>query len=120
MLASGGGWLASHPEKEQISRRYLKHRSSLFRQALARLVEQEEGDGAIGGTNPVNSNIDNIIAAYFVWSVTETVVTNARGTISHDVRPLGVKLDNIKIPQSIADKVQGFKIYYEERNHANR
>ena len=83
-------------------------------------VEQEEGDGAIGGTNPVNSNVDKIIAAYFVWAVTETVVTNARGTISHDVRPLGVKLDNIKIPQSIADKVQGFKIYYAERNHANR
>ena len=44
LLAKGGGWLASHPEKEQISRRYLKHRSSLFRQALARLVEQEEGE----------------------------------------------------------------------------
>lgn len=42
LLAKGGGWLASHPEKEQITRRYLKHRSSLYRQALARLVEEEE------------------------------------------------------------------------------
>ncbi|PHS02286.1 MAG: 3' terminal RNA ribose 2'-O-methyltransferase Hen1 [Blastopirellula sp.] len=44
LLAKGEGWLASHPEKEQITRRYLKHRYSLFRQALARLVEEEEGE----------------------------------------------------------------------------
>lgn len=42
LLTKGSGWLASHPEKEQITRRYLKHRSSLYREALARLVEEEE------------------------------------------------------------------------------
>src|SRR5579862_2689598 len=31
LLVKGAGWLASHPEKEQITRRYLKHRSSLYR-----------------------------------------------------------------------------------------
>jgi 3' terminal RNA ribose 2'-O-methyltransferase Hen1 len=41
LLAKGAGWLASHPEKEQITRRYLKHQSSLYREALARLVEEE-------------------------------------------------------------------------------
>lgn len=49
LLEKGAGWLASHPEKEQITRRYLKHRSSLYREALARLLEEEpepaeEGD----------------------------------------------------------------------------
>ncbi len=44
LLARGEGWLADHPEKPQIVRRYLKHRSSLFRQALARLVEAETGE----------------------------------------------------------------------------
>ena len=44
LIAKGTGWLSSHPEKEQISRRYLKHQSSLFRQALARLVEEEDGE----------------------------------------------------------------------------
>ncbi len=38
LLAKGGGWLASHPEKEEITRRYLKFQPSLYRQALARLV----------------------------------------------------------------------------------
>jgi 3' terminal RNA ribose 2'-O-methyltransferase Hen1 len=42
LLVKGTGWLAAHPEKEQITRRYLKHRSGLYRQALARLAEVEE------------------------------------------------------------------------------
>jgi 3' terminal RNA ribose 2'-O-methyltransferase Hen1 len=42
LLDKGAGWLASHPEKEQITRRYLKHRPSLYREALARLVEEEQ------------------------------------------------------------------------------
>jgi 3' terminal RNA ribose 2'-O-methyltransferase Hen1 len=50
LLAKGSGWLAGHPEKEEITRRYLKFRPSLYRQALARLVPEEqpteaEGDG---------------------------------------------------------------------------
>jgi 3' terminal RNA ribose 2'-O-methyltransferase Hen1 len=50
LLARGAGWLAGHPEKEEITRRYLKFRPSLYRQALARLVQEDqpaeaEGDG---------------------------------------------------------------------------
>ena len=41
LLAKGGTWLAHHPEKSEISRRYLRHRSSLYRQAIARLVAGE-------------------------------------------------------------------------------
>src|SRR5262249_6333031 len=42
LLAKGGRWLAGHPEKEEITRRYLKFQPSLFREALARLVQEEE------------------------------------------------------------------------------
>jgi 3' terminal RNA ribose 2'-O-methyltransferase Hen1 len=42
LLAKGDGWLAQHPEKEEITRRYLKFQPSLFREALARLVEEEQ------------------------------------------------------------------------------
>jgi 3' terminal RNA ribose 2'-O-methyltransferase Hen1 len=41
LLAKGAGWLSQHPEKEEITRRYLGHRPSLFREALARLVPEE-------------------------------------------------------------------------------
>ncbi len=54
LLAKGTGWLAAHPEREEITRRYLKFQPSLFRQALARLVQEEqppeaEGDGKAPG-----------------------------------------------------------------------
>ena len=42
LLKQGEGWLASHPKREAIARRYLKHRPSLARQALARLAEQDD------------------------------------------------------------------------------
>ncbi|MFN8705591.1 MAG: methyltransferase domain-containing protein, partial [Planctomyces sp.] len=44
LLAKGAGWLAAHPEKEHITRRYLRHRSNLYREALARLREENPAD----------------------------------------------------------------------------
>jgi len=42
LLRHGEGWLSTHPERELIMRRYLKHRHSLVREAIARLVTEEE------------------------------------------------------------------------------
>ena len=44
LLRRGAGWLAEHPKKELIARRYLKHRWGLAREALARLAEGDEPD----------------------------------------------------------------------------
>lgn len=52
LVTKGSGWLAAHPEKEQIARRYLKNRSSLFREALARLVEEDDPDTVEEGIEP--------------------------------------------------------------------
>lgn len=41
LLDKGAGWLASHPEKETISRRYLKHRPGLWREAINRLLGED-------------------------------------------------------------------------------
>ena len=40
LLTKGEGWLANHPQKEQITRRYLFNINSLSRQALERLTEE--------------------------------------------------------------------------------
>ena len=48
LFTKGSGWLANHPEREEITRRYLKHQPSLFRQALARLVREEQPSAAEG------------------------------------------------------------------------
>jgi 3' terminal RNA ribose 2'-O-methyltransferase Hen1 len=42
LLEKGKGWLETHPEKEQITRRYLINLGSLTRQALERLNDGEE------------------------------------------------------------------------------
>ncbi len=44
LLAKGKGWLAQHPRREEIARRYLKFRTSLARQALAQLAMEEDAD----------------------------------------------------------------------------
>ncbi len=41
LLRHGEGWLAEHPEKEQIVSRYLKRRKNLAREALQRLMEED-------------------------------------------------------------------------------
>jgi 3' terminal RNA ribose 2'-O-methyltransferase Hen1 len=41
LLERGGAWLASHPERDLIARRYLRYRRPLVASALARLAEGE-------------------------------------------------------------------------------
>jgi 3' terminal RNA ribose 2'-O-methyltransferase Hen1 len=42
LIRAGAGWLAEHPEKELITRRYLAHRRELTQSALARLAESDD------------------------------------------------------------------------------
>lgn len=46
LMTRGEGWLAAHPEREQIARRYLKHQRHLVREAVARLVADVDPDPA--------------------------------------------------------------------------
>jgi len=41
LLRRGGDWLVAHPERELITRRYLRHDRRLTRDALARLIEAD-------------------------------------------------------------------------------
>jgi 3' terminal RNA ribose 2'-O-methyltransferase Hen1 len=41
LVRRGEGWLAGHPEREIIARRYLKHQRSLARQALDQITAEE-------------------------------------------------------------------------------
>lgn len=46
LVRAGAGWLAGHPEKALITRRYLAHRRELTESALARLAETDDLDPA--------------------------------------------------------------------------
>lgn len=41
LLRHGEGWLAEHPDRERITRRYLKHQGKLVRSALNQLIDEE-------------------------------------------------------------------------------
>ena len=44
LIRAGSGWLATHPERELITRRYLAHQAGMTRSALARLAEVDDLD----------------------------------------------------------------------------
>jgi len=44
LLRHGKGWLETHPEREQIAYRYLKHKRDLTRDAIARLTVEDSPD----------------------------------------------------------------------------
>jgi 3' terminal RNA ribose 2'-O-methyltransferase Hen1 len=53
LVRAGGDWLAGHPQKELIARRYLSHQRKLTRSALARLAEADDAEA---------SELDNAVA----------------------------------------------------------
>jgi 3' terminal RNA ribose 2'-O-methyltransferase Hen1 len=44
LLRHGEKWIAKHPERELIAKRYLKHQKKLVHDALARLMEEDNDD----------------------------------------------------------------------------
>ena len=86
LIRAGGGWLATHPEKELITRRYLAHRGVLTRDALARLAE-------IDDTEP--ESLDNAADAALVGDEPDRPVPLAqqrRGAVLAAVRACGARL----------------------------
>jgi 3' terminal RNA ribose 2'-O-methyltransferase Hen1 len=78
LFAKAGDWLAEHPDRELITRRYLARQPRLARQALARLVAEESPD-----------ELDDVVDA-----VDEVAVTEHEHTL-HEQR-LGAVLSVIR------------------------
>ncbi len=53
LVARGKGWLETHPRRETIARRYLKHRGTLVDEALAKLSDVSAEDEASREPGPV-------------------------------------------------------------------
>lgn len=88
LLEKGAGWLATHPEKEQITRRYLRHQSSLYREALARLVEEERLDDEVEW--PAGLGEDSLEQAVSLSEQRHgTVLAALRGSGARSVLDLG-------------------------------
>ena len=53
------------------------------------------------------------------WRSGDTSATDG-GYIAHYVRSLGIQFEDLKVPQEIWEKTQGFRIYYANREHHDR
>lgn len=82
-------------------------------------IQIQQDDDTNNDFDAATGSHDNISYAMFVWQETVAAVDQL-GNVSQTVEALGIQLRDIKIPKSIADKVQGFRIYYAERDHTNR
>jgi 3' terminal RNA ribose 2'-O-methyltransferase Hen1 len=60
LLRRGGDWLAAHPDRDLITRRYLRHDRRLTRDLLGRLLAADDG---VGGTIPDADDPDRLRAA---------------------------------------------------------
>ncbi len=63
LVRQGEGWLSDHPQRESIVRRYLKHRPTLAREALGRLLAVEEEADAADDPETVRERRDREEAA---------------------------------------------------------
>jgi 3' terminal RNA ribose 2'-O-methyltransferase Hen1 len=105
LIRAGGGWLATHPEKALITRRYLAHRGVLTRDALARLAEVDDTEPEL---------IDNAAEAPLVGDEPDRPVPLAeqrRGAVLAAVRAAGARRvgdfgcgDGVLVADLLADK----------------
>jgi len=57
LLLRGQGWLSAHPEREEITRRYLKYQHRLMREALARLTDEDADPDEISETRAAEEGV---------------------------------------------------------------
>jgi 3' terminal RNA ribose 2'-O-methyltransferase Hen1 len=55
LLAHGGAWLAAHPDREIIARRYLRYRHALVRSALAHLAAGDAPEDAAANVAAIDA-----------------------------------------------------------------
>jgi 2-polyprenyl-3-methyl-5-hydroxy-6-metoxy-1,4-benzoquinol methylase len=96
LIRAGEGWLATHPDKELISRRYLAHRRNLTDTALERLTEAD-GD-LLGDESPTEVGDDLPGSA----ESTNTASPASGGSASSDAIAVPVGSSAPSLPLSLA------------------
>ncbi len=121
LLRRGGGWLADHPERELITRRYLRNRRELVTAALERLmegidvVEAEAADEAAEDAveRPLSLNEQRLAA------VTQAIVdSGARQVV--DLGCGSAKLIGRLLKETHLERVVGLDVSYRSLEIAAR
>lgn len=86
LVRTAGGWLAGHPERDLVTRRYLRHQRSFVADATARLDALEDVADEQAGTEPLE---ETVATPPLVRLRAEAVLTALRDTAAHRVVDLG-------------------------------
>src|ERR1019366_546545 len=62
LLRRGGEWLAGHPERESIAKRYLRHDRALTNQALERLLGVNDIDEIEGANDNAEEAVERTLS----------------------------------------------------------
>jgi 3' terminal RNA ribose 2'-O-methyltransferase Hen1 len=82
LVRAGSGWLAGHPDRDLIARRYLSHQERLARSALARLAEADD-------TEP--EELDNAVAEQEAAAAAAPLSLRRRDAVLAVLREAGAK-----------------------------
>ena len=71
----------------------------------------------INELNDIGEKNKNTLSGTITWT---QPVTQTSGEVNDSVKALGFHLEDVKIPATIAEKVQGFRIYYAKPKYEDR
>ncbi len=113
LLRRGGEWLTGHPERELITKRYLRHDRALTNQALERLLDVEDIDEVESANDNVEEAVERTISLNDQRII--AVVEAIRNSGARRVLDLGcgsAKLMRALLADTHADKVVGVDVSY--------
>jgi len=90
------------------------------------VVTQNDGSGTIevgpwaDGTNSWPWETAPPRVGWIAWAECVPIPKEENVPLEHEVQALGIKLSELRVPQDIWNKTQGFRIYYAKRSHENR
>ena len=117
LVRAGAGWLAAHPERDLITRRYLKHQRSLVTEAVARLLDGEEvepeEDAAPARGLVARQRTEAVVAA-----LREAGATSVVDLGCGEGRLLAVLLDDVRFARLLGVDVSAGELARAERHLA--
>lgn len=84
LLRHGAGWLATHPAKDLIAQRYLRHQRSLQRAALSRLIVEELPE--VEEATTLQDAEETVTEAQLSAELGDEAPANVRRVSLHDLR----------------------------------
>lgn len=113
LLRRGGQWLATHPESELITRRYLRHDRVMTSQALERLFGVDDFAEVEGNDDPLEGEVERPLSLNQQRIDAVTAVIKESG--ARRVLDLGcgsAKLIQSLLSETSAEKVVGIDVSY--------